>query len=203
MTPPDEAWYHQIHERLVARDVVAPAELAETLLVPLVSALRRKYANRRDADLVMDAVADALLDYSKKPQQFDPRKSRLFGFLRMVAERDLLNALAKRQRRTRKEKPLEIVELCRPARKEEGEAVRDLEGEDETSSVESRLCQLFADPTDLGIARLIVFGERSTTAYARLLRLEALPVEEQRKEVKRHKDRIKKQLQRSGVQSRE
>jgi RNA polymerase sigma-70 factor (ECF subfamily) len=41
-------------------------------------------------------------------------------------------------------------------------------------------------------------GERKTEAFAKVLEIESKSPEEQRREVKRHKDRIQKRLERYG-----
>ena len=40
---PMDKWQREIHERLLAEDVTAPAELAEALLEPLLHRLTKKY----------------------------------------------------------------------------------------------------------------------------------------------------------------
>jgi hypothetical protein len=51
---------------------------------------------------------------------------------------------------------------------------------------------------DLRALELIVRKERRTGVYAELYGLLHLPLKEQRREVKRHKDRLKKVLERAG-----
>src|SRR6266545_349485 len=108
---PDERPYDQIHARLLAGDPTAPAELVESIRSPLFEGLRRKYPKLANSELLLDAVTDSLMSYIKRPEQFDPAKRGLLGFLVMAADGDLLNALAKQTRRQRKEVPLEDVEL--------------------------------------------------------------------------------------------
>jgi hypothetical protein len=190
-------WQREIHERLLAADVTAPAELAKVLLGPLLQKLTKKFPQLRDLDILYDAVTDALMSYIKRPVQFDPTKRTLMGFLLMAAEGDLLNALAKEKRRRQKEIPLEDVELGGAAGNSAVE-----EGNPETGPGRERLRQelprIFGDPKDLVMVELIIAGERGTGAFVEVLKLQHLPVEQQRREVKRHKDRIKKRLERYG-----
>ena len=190
-----DAWYTDIHKRLCEDDSTAPAELAEGVMEALVEKLSHKYPNLSDPDLPVEAAADALMDYIKRPEQFDPIQRGLFGFLVMAAEGDLKNALAKIARRQKKEIQLEPVEVD-----ERGGNTRDRTDElDERIDFErlrDALDELFDDPKDRAVVKLIMEGERATEVFAQVLELEALPQNQQRTEVKRNKDRIKKRLQR-------
>ncbi len=188
-------WYRQIHERLLAEDPVAPAELAEALLEPLVKKLQRRHPRLRESDLLREAASDALMSYMKHPSQFDPAKRGLMGYLVMAAEGDLRNTLAKAWRRRGHEISLEDVELRRAAGKE---AVR-RPGPDSQlvyQEMRGKVDELFKDPRDREAVDLIADGERSTEVFAELWGLQGLSPKEQRREVKRHKDRIKKMLER-------
>jgi RNA polymerase sigma-70 factor (ECF subfamily) len=195
----DEDWYRQIHERLLAGDPVAPGQLAEAVWNRLVKTLEAKYPRLPDRDVLRDAASDALLSYLKRPTQFDPTKRGLFGFLVMAAEGDLRNALAKTARRTRNEVSLEDVELPDASGKEKRE-VPDPQAPIMAQRIHLRIGTLFSDPKDREAVELLIEGERSTSAFAKLWGLESLPAKDQAREVKRHKDRIKKTLQRHGGQ---
>lgn len=194
---PDMTWYQQIHQRLLAGDPVAPAELAEELLDALVKELCARYPNLRDPDLPVDAATDTLLDYIQRPEQFDPAKRGLRGFLAMAAERDLRNMFARSSRRNKKEISLTSVEVDeRSGNKEveEEKAAMRIDAERMRGQIE----ELFKDPVDRKLVELVIDNERSTRVFASVLGLEGLSEEEQRKQVKQHKDRIKKRLQRYG-----
>lgn len=194
---PMDKWEREIHERLLAEDVTAPAELAEALLEPLLQWLSKKYPKLSDPDLLYDAVTDALISYIKHPAQFDPTRRSLMGFLVMAAEGDLRNALAKEKRRRQRETSLEVVELG-VAGGNIGVEVGNSETESEREKLRQALPRIFEDPKDLAIVELIISGERTTAAFVEVLQLRHLPVEQQRREVKRHKDRLKKRLERYG-----
>jgi RNA polymerase sigma-70 factor, ECF subfamily len=190
-------WQREIHERLLAEDVTAPAELAEALLEPLLQRLARKYPQLPDPALLYDAVTDALMSYIRRPAQFDPARRGLIGFLVMAADGDLRNALAKEKRRRQKETSLEVVELGVVAgnnKVEEGNS----EAETEREKLRQALPRLFVNPQDLMVVEMMMSGERTTAAFVEVLQLRHLPVEQQRREVKRHKDRLKKRLERYG-----
>lgn len=192
-----DKWQREIHERLLAEDVTAPAELVETLLVLILDRLTRKYPKLSDPDLLPDAVTDALMSYIKRPAQFDPSKRSLIGFLFMAAEGDLCNALAKEKRRHQKEIPLENVELevvVGNSEIEEGNSAT----EPEREKLRQALPRIFGNPKDLIMVELMISGERTTEAFVKVLELRHLPADQQRREVKRHKDRLKKRLERYG-----
>jgi RNA polymerase sigma-70 factor, ECF subfamily len=192
-----DKWQREIHERLLAEDVTAPAELAEILLEPLLQRLAQKYPQLPDPDLLYDAVTDALMSYIKRPAQFNPAKRTLIGFLVMAAEGDLRNALAKVKRRRQKEIPLKDVELKVAAGNSKIEAGNS-STEPEREKLRQALPMIFEDPKDLAMVELMMSGERTTEAFAEVLKLQHLPLEQQRREVKRHKDRLKKRLERYG-----
>jgi RNA polymerase sigma-70 factor, ECF subfamily len=192
-----DKWQREIHERLLAGDVTAPAELVEALLERLLHRLTKKYPKLGDPDLLCDAVTDALMSYIKRPAQFDPAKRTLMGFLVMAAEGDLRNALAKAKRRRQKEIPLKDVELKVAAGNSELEE-ENSDTELEREKLRQALPVIFEDPKDLAMVELMMFGERTTGAFAEVLKLQHLPAEQQRREVKRHKDRLKKRLERYG-----
>jgi DNA-directed RNA polymerase specialized sigma24 family protein len=149
----------------------------------------------RGTDFVEQAVSDALIVYVKSPAQYDAQKRGLFGFLLMSAEGDLLNALAKAKRRRRHEVALESVELVAEPRKI---PVDEIELSEQAAALRRTLEALFADPSDRAAAELVLDEERSTANYVEIWGLEGLPLGEQRREVKRRKDRIKKVLERQG-----
>jgi len=194
---PTESWYKQIHQRLLTRDPTASAECAEEVIGPLTKRLERRFPRLRESDLVADAVTDAVFSYLKRPEQYDPARRGLLGFLAMAAEGDLKNALAKRQRRREMEVSLDDVDLeTVGGNRVVGPA--EAAGEVDLDKIRSGVSALFDDPRDRQLAELVLEGERSIEVCARILGLEGLPIVEQRREVKRHKDRIKKRLERYG-----
>ena len=190
---PNVSWY-QIHERLLSEDPTAPADLAEQAVRPLTQFLESKYPTLNDPTLIADAVTDSVMNYLKQPRKFDPGRRGLLGYLKMAAEGDLQNALAKHRRRDR---PTEDVEVAAAAGKIVVEP-RDVLGELRAEDLRKRVDSLFDDVKDRHMVDLILDGERSTEAFAEVLGLGELPIGRQRSEVKRHKDRLKKRLRDYG-----
>jgi RNA polymerase sigma-70 factor (ECF subfamily) len=189
----------QLHARLLQLDPVAPAEFAEAFLDELVRRLRAKAGPGYEETLFHDAATDALIDYIQHPSKFNPRKSALLTYLTMAAYRDLLNIIAKEQRRRRHEVQLQDVEETLSA----GNNI--IEPEDqvlngitmtERAELLRMVAETFPDSCDRAFLELMVNGERRTTIFSDVLGIQSSPPDEQRKIVKRHKDRITKRLQR-------
>ena len=200
--PPHSEWFCRIHERLLAGDPTASAELAETTFDALTAVLAKRNPRISDAALIDEAVAEALLSYIKRPDTFDSGKAGLFGYLQMSAQGDLVNALAKLSRRRKREKPLEAVEVGEFAGKEHSDGP-DLVSNLEAQRIQRQLDEVFDNPKDREMVDLVVDRERSTEAFSVVLGIESLPIAEQREQVKRHKDRIKKRLKLLGETIRE
>jgi len=196
-----EEYARQLHARLLQQDPVAPAEFAEAFLEELVRRLRAKASSGYEETLLQDAATDALLDYVQHPSKFNPRKSALFTYLTMAAHRDLLNMLTKEKRRRNRELPLQDVEETL----NQGNNIVEIENyvlDDMTAAKKEDVLRLvaetFPDTRDRALLELMMNGERRTTAFCNVLGIQALTPDEQRKIVKRHKDRITKRLQRLG-----
>jgi hypothetical protein len=109
--PIDAEWCRRIHERLLAGDPTATAELAETVGETVFEKLQMNHPGR-EPELVRDAAWDAIRAYMEKPSAFDPRQRGLLGYLVMAAEGDVRNAMAKVRRRRRREELVDPVELA-------------------------------------------------------------------------------------------
>jgi hypothetical protein len=190
-----------LHQRLVDGDVTATAEIAEVFMPIVAARLKRRYSDLDDPHLVDTAVEDALLSYFKRPQQYDPAKLRLEGYLYMSARGDLLNQLERQERDSKQVGLAEVVELG-DSDTEHGVEVKDELDIDAivlnyTSPVWERLSEILPDFIDQEIVLLMMDGVRETSVYADVLGVSDYPPEEQFTIVKRHKDRVKKRLQRN------
>src|SRR5688500_14589281 len=90
---------YTLHQLLLEGDVTAPARITEVFMPLVIDRLRRRYPYLSDPDLIDTAVEDTLINYFNRPEQYDPAKASLAGYLRMAANGDLLNLL----KRPRKE----------------------------------------------------------------------------------------------------
>jgi hypothetical protein len=97
-----------------------------------------------------------------------------------------------RERRVAEKNPEKSVALDPAARNSLQEADRR-----QAAKIEKILAALNA--RDREFFRLYLGGVRATERFARLLQIEHWPVEQQRREVKRHKNRIRGFLKRRGL----
>lgn len=189
-----------MHARLLGgTSMTVTSEIAETFLSPVTNSLRKDFPSLGDPHLIETAVEDALIAYIGSPARFDPRRAGLFTYLRQLARSRLLNLLARQKNLSATEKVVELEAVesvyemtdCELADPEDALARR--ESDDATWR---KLRELLTDPIDLELIKLMMEGVRETDRYAALLGLSSLPAEEQASEVKRHKDRLKKTIQR-------
>jgi hypothetical protein len=194
----------KFHKRLLEGDITVTAEIANVYFEQLVKILFRKYPQLDDPHFVPTAVEDALLSYFKRPEQFDPEKGKsLFNYLLMSATGDLKNLLQKHKTHIGKlvhdESSEESVEL---SLYEAEYNVKDEEVDSEVpiewqnASIGIQLAELLPNIVDQKIVLLMMEGKRATHLFAEILGILDLPSNEQRKIVKRNKDRIKKTIQR-------
>ncbi len=192
-----------IHQRLLAQDPTAANDLAVAYLEALVIWLGETDP-RVAEDIRVEAAEDAILALIRKPVSYDPELQTLEVYLRMSARGDLRNRLRREQRHNKGRMALTTVELSPDAGKYLGRT-------DDPSlplrvAEEKRgIAEAIPDPVRRGLSEtdrraleLILQRERRTSVYAELYGLLHLPAKEQRGEVKRHKDRLKKVLRRAG-----
>lgn len=188
MWPPDDqlldAW-----RRLVA-DPDSAAAFALLVLDPLEADLRRLFPHA-DPHHATEAADTAVLAVVKNPAAFDPARSPLPAFLRLVARRDLLNLRQRDGRHHRGRIPWDAVELTHPAGNEGGA---------ETFADHPDLLAAVAgmDEPDRRVFELMRDGERDTPVFAAALGMTDLPADAQAAGVKRAKDRVTARLKRAG-----
>jgi DNA-directed RNA polymerase specialized sigma24 family protein len=187
--PPDdelrEAW------RALVADPTTFGPFAELVLDPLTAALARQFPTT-DPDDVSSAATDALMWFSLNAGRFNPDLSPLPAFLRMVARGRLLNRRDANRRHREGKIPWDSVE-------HELTAGNDPVDDDRPSFDSPALRDAVAalPAADREVVELIRDGERRTAAFAAVLGLSDLPPDEQEREVKRAKDRIKARLKRA------
>jgi RNA polymerase sigma-70 factor, ECF subfamily len=202
MSPPTKLRQlgEEMHARLLGgTSVTVTSEIAETFLSPVSNSLRKDFPSLGDPHLIETAVEDALIAYFNNPARFDLRRGSLFTYLRLLARSRLLNLLAGEKKLSAPEKvvELEAVESVYEMTDSEFAGPEDALARRESDDATWRkLRELFTDPIDLELIKLMMEGVREADLYAALLGLSSLPAEERAREVKRHKDRVKKTIQR-------
>jgi DNA modification methylase len=198
----DSSQLLKLHRRLCDGDRTAPEELAELILESLVEAIIRRFP-RTDEQFIWDGVIDAILDYCAQPRQFDERHGiPLDRFLQMAAWRNVANARRGEARRMARE--VKAGQTHATTAVELDPVVGNLLQKEESGQLHQQgvdFMNLLQDSKDRQILALRLQGERRTTAFAEILGISHPPVEVQRREVKRAKDRIDKILHRKGGRS--
>lgn len=185
-----------LHERVLAADPVASVDVFSALMTPLMAVLRRDL--QCDEDQAWDSAIDAVFEYLEAPSVYNAHRGRLSTFVTQVAKRRAIDRIRARSAESRREKEFgTLVELRTPAPKEEME--RTLEAQQLWKKVE----EVIGDQRDRRALALILDGERSTEALAEVLGLDHLSVPDRRREVKRHRDRLMKVLERFGERLRD
>ncbi len=188
-----------LHQRLLAGSATATSEIAEVFLPLVTNRLRQRYPNLDDPHLVDTAVEDALVSYFKRPGQYDPAKLSLASYLRMSADGDLRNSLKSQKNDVKLNSLDQFVELEHSHTEYQLADGFNLEDQamNRLSPIWERLNNLLPDPIDQEIVLLMMEGARDTEAYIEVLGISERSLEEQAAVVKRHKDRLKKVLQRA------
>lgn len=188
--PIDELALHQL---ALQKNRFALLELLTAFTKPSVGFLMTDL--KCDQETAEDVVIDVICDYVEEPSRYDPHKGRLISYLTRAAKYRLWDHRRSETASARRNQEFgHVVELWKRPPKEE------MEDSVEANRVVDRLIQrgLLKDEKDVAALRLILSGERSTEKLAEVLGLSALPQEEMRREVKRHRDRLMKILERFG-----
>lgn len=197
-TPDRQAELLDLHNRLLSHDPVATEEMFSLVAPELEKHLRLRFPSLAvgvDPDIYLSAVYEALTDYFKNPRKYNPAKSGLLTYLRLACRRDLQNLLRKESRHVSGRVSLESVEYSRSDGNDISDRIADeLDGQ-----------RLVADLTqgmtsdERAVFALMMEGERSTRVAAEVMNIGHLSSGEQRRQVKRVKDRIKKRIRRRGL----
>jgi RNA polymerase sigma-70 factor (ECF subfamily) len=191
----------RLYQRLLDADPTAPSDLAAAYLEPLVLWLNEH--NRGVApEFCIEAAEDAVLALIRRPDAYRPDRLGLEAYLRMAAQGDLRNLLRGERRHHRHREPWEVVELSPGGGKYSWQEDPSLplqiaEEQRAAQSVPDSVREGLSEP-ETRVLELMLRGERKTSAYAAAYGIGHLPVEEQRREVKRVKDRLKKRWERAG-----
>lgn len=197
-----------LYRRLLANDADAPRDLLYAYLDPLASWLSARYWNV-DPHHCTTAAEEALLSLIKNPTLYDPQKLSLPAYLRMAVRGDLLNILDADKRHRAHLAPLDDVELYADA----GNTGQDVANPEtlvtERAERQAKLAEAVRvlnaissglTPEEQEVLILMLFDqERKTEPYVQVLRISHLPLSEQRRAVKKVKDKIQKRLRRAAI----
>lgn len=189
-----------LHRRLLDGDAVAPSDLTSAYLDALIRFLGHIAPTTEEA-ICVQAAEDAVLSLIKNPASCRVGAS-LWKYLRMSAEGDLKNALARENRRRKRNVSIDSVEHGSSAGKypsSESEPATKLIEAEVAEELRTRVLPCVRrglTEAESSALDLLLQGERRTEAYAALLGIgERLP-NEQRVLVKQLKDKLKARLKR-------
>jgi len=199
-----------LHQRLLAEDPIAPSDLAVTYLDGLTHWLVTHNSSALDPHTCATAAADAIITLIKNPHTYHPARAGLEAYLRMSAQRRLQNLLRSERRHSSRKATWDAVEVS----PEMGKYLRDEESDpalivlrhDAEQEVARQLSAVPASvrarltPQEEMVCELMREKERKTAVYAAVLGLTNLPPAQQRRDVKRVKDRLAKRLGRARDQ---
>jgi RNA polymerase sigma-70 factor, ECF subfamily len=183
-----------LHNRLLSGDRTALEELAEILLPSLCRQLRRAFP-RSAHDIINDAVVDAIIGYGRDPSTFDPfRGPSLERFLYHVSWRNMADLLKAGARRLARE-----TEYARQVTDQNRDT--HIGGNTAFNASDGQSTWRLADAAGVvgrerAALRCWLDGETRTAPLAAALGAAGLTPSEQRREVKRFKDRVLKRLAR-------
>ena len=193
----DSAQLLEMHRRLLAGDRTASEAVMRLLHASLTQEVSAQF-RQIDQHIIWDGVIDAMLDYCARPQQFDAERGvSLKRFLRLAARRNVMNILRGEQRRKVREEA--AGHAWAAANVELDPAAGNLFQKEESAQrqrQQTALTNALQNPNDQQLLALRLQGVRRTEAFAEILGITHLPIETQRREVKRAKDRIDKLLRR-------
>jgi DNA-directed RNA polymerase specialized sigma24 family protein len=202
---PDRFWQEQIHKQILQHKATAFAELCELALPHLVVFLQQRFP-QYESGLHEATAVDCLMHYYGRPTQYNPDKLSLFSYLRMAARNDMLNTLTRDGRDQHR-----LLEIDDPTLQPYLQEPNTFAQTDEldrwlgqhTHLSRQQILQALDQElsrTDKKLMTLMLNGVRDSRQYAAVMGLTHLDTGQQRREVKRAKDRITKKLQRFGAQ---
>ena len=191
MSFPSQAEEWALHERVLQGDPVAPVDVYLTFMEPMLRVLGSELScSREDA---YDSAIDVVLSYLRHPERYERHRARLSTYLTQSAKKRVMDRYRSTDARTRREQEFaSVFELQVRSPKEL------LEISVEARHAWERLDRSKLSGRELEFLRLIFEGERSTQRLAEVLGLGSLPEDDLRREVKRHRDRLMKWLERLG-----
>ena len=196
----------QLLSEILGGDDLALSKLYTLHGETIITSLKSWYPKvaQKDEALVLEAVNEAFWGFFNNPATFDPERNSLKRFLEVAADRDLINILNREKKHSLKKDLPEDVELQEKlwnstvgnGNSADSEMIHD----ELMETAENELARYFKTEQDISLVKLILQKERETGVYVEVLGIQNLSIDEQREEVKRHKDRIKKVLQRNQVE---
>lgn len=200
MSPADHLW--ELHCGLLAKNPTAPDRISRIVLVPLADHTERQFPHV-SADITEQAALDALWEYLQRAERCRATDGvGVVGYLRGIARNKVLDELRRERRRHAREERWgeEMARDVELGGVEVRNAATTVEQDEDKAALDARwkdMLEMLSSETDRRLLHLKLSGERKTAAFAAVLAITHLPIAEQRKIVKQHKDRIDKIVRRA------
>lgn len=191
-----EEYLASTHQALLDGQPTAPQDLVNACSARLYAILKHRFAFLPQ-ETVEDAVHDALLALIVRPALYDPGRGSLMNLLVNIGSHKLVDQLRSIGRRSAEIAvggTVELAELEAKYLHEHGYA--GMEPEPIPPEVGALLSAILTGPGDRQVWDLVCEGRTPVEAFAAVLGLGHLPPEEMKAEVKRHRDRVIKKVQR-------
>lgn len=189
-----------LHRQVLAKDPTAPTRLFEALRSSVPAGLFGKFRGSLSFQDCEDFAVDAFMTYLASPGKFNPGRASLSTYLFLIAQSAIFRRLKRNDHTaafTRDAVELEAIDVYNEG---DGEAPDSPAEAYEVAKAKQELAilrqRIQLTPNEEAAFDLMLSGERSTKAFALALGLTALSPDEQRKQVKRFKDRVGKRMDR-------
>jgi hypothetical protein len=191
----------RLYRDLCNHVATAPYDFAAAYLPPLLAWVEERHG-KVDPHLRQDAVHQAILSFVENPSAYDPSGLDVAAYLWMSTQGDLRNLLAREGRHHHRRVSWKGVEDLPDAGKYLG---RDddpsfrlrLAEEQEPGDRAYEIVVASCNEIERRVFELMRRGEKRTSVYAEVLGIGDRPKEEQRREVKKMRDRLEKRLDRA------
>lgn len=198
----------ELHNSILSGNDLALSKLYDLQGEIVIKYLKRKFNKiaRTDDSPIFEAVNQAFLDYYRNPSKYNPEIIPLQKYLEMAAKMDLLNILDRDKKHSNKTELPEDVELQEKFWNNTMGSTATTDGEiiqaEIMNGIDKELAKYFDSDEDILMAKLILAKERKTEVFAEIIRIENTNPDIQKSEVKKHKDRIKKVIERNDLEQR-
>jgi RNA polymerase sigma-70 factor (ECF subfamily) len=179
-----------LHARVIDGDLTALEAIAKDVLPRLRCHLHCAFRHIDD-DVLQDAAEDAVMDYARSPQRFDAScHESLDRCLYRAAWRNVADSLDADVKRRRREARY-ATETASQDRTPEVEPSGNIDAD-----LTRRILDFAINDAEREALRCWLTGEHGADRLAQALGVDFLPILEQRRTVKRFKDRILKRIAR-------
>ncbi len=197
----------ELHLAVKNGEDTALSRLYENYGIRITGNLEFRYQTiaKKDNDFISRAVNDAFLSYYFNPNSYNPERYALYGFLKLAALRDLQNILKKEEKHSLGKNLLEDVEQWtqngNSILKSHSSADSTILSDETMTIIRKVLEDHFHTEKDISLAIMVLSNIRETDDYSDELQIASLTVSEQSNVVKKHKDRIKKVIERNDIKN--